>query len=287
MTKLCFMPETGFPLRPDDLIHSRSAVLENTEKLIALDRLELEKVQPAAWGGFILQLSGSSRLEQWWSGRPDKKKHLWLDSSELDEFGTQLLLTRLINDRTSGGIYAALCTWSDAPKAAADLRIRCLGPALIKAQGSAIFPATAQEIAQQFKLAEQPLNSTAVPCYCRLKWGYLKRFSGPSIPAVLDYFNIAQPQDISLPVLFTLGANLALVLAFSPSVEELRIGLCCQWRTGLAIDNLGAWLRRFPSSGRPRARREITWVAPTCFSAVEPRPYDQANPALIDTPAPA
>jgi hypothetical protein len=278
------MPEPGFPLRPSDLIHSRSAVLENTEKLIALDRLELDKVQSAAWGGFILQLSGSSRLEQWWSGLPDKKKHLWLDSAELDKFGTQLLLTRPITDSTSGDVYAALCTWWDAPKAAADLRIR-LGLALMEAQGSAIFPATAQEIVGYFELPERPLNSTAIPCYCQLKWGYLKRFSGPSIPAVLDYFNIAPPEDISLPILFTLGANLALVLAFSPGGEELRIGLCCQWHTGLAIDDLGAWLRGFPSSGRPRARREITWVAPSCFSAAQPRPYDEASPALIDTPA--
>src|SRR5262249_53883429 len=130
-----------------------------------------------------------------------------------------------------------------------------------------IFPSTVQEIVGYFKLPERPLNSTAIPCYCRLKWGYLQRFSQPHIPAVLDYFNIAQPKDISLPILFTLGANLAIVLAFSPSAEErLRLALCCEWNAGLAIDDLGAWLRTFPPSDHPKTRRELEWIAPGYFS---------------------
>jgi hypothetical protein len=257
------------PLRPSDLIHSQSAVLEHTEKLIALSRLDLKKVEPAAWGGFILRLSICPRLEEWWSTRANKKKHLWMDSAELDDLGTHVLMAHPIALK-SDGIYAALCGWRDAQEAAADLRLRCLGPILIKTHGGAIFPSTAQEIVRQFQLEEHPLNSTAVPCRCQLKWGHLLRFGRPGVGPVLDYLNISQPEDISLPILIRLGANLAIVLAFSPSAEEpLRIGLCCQWYAGLAIDDLGAWLRTFASSSHQESLSELQWIAPACFSSVE------------------
>ena len=265
------------PLRPSDLPHSQNAVLEHTEKLIALDRLELERVEPAAWGGFILRLSGSPRLEEWWTARPNKKKHLWFDSTELGDFGTQVFFSRSIDC-----IYAAACSWLDAPEAAADLRTRYLGPDLLAMHGPAIFQVTAQEITRHFQLEERPLNSTTIPCYCRLKWGYLQRFPWPDIPASLDYLlNIAQPQDVSLPILFKLGANLCAILAFSPAAEEageLRVGLCCQWDAGLAIDELGAWLRTFPSSNHPNPR-PLKWIAPPCFSSVGSRDLlEEATP---------
>jgi hypothetical protein len=258
------------PLRPSDLIYTRGAILEQTEKTIALDRLDLQKVEfAAAWDGFILRLSLSARLEEWWATRPNKQHHLWLDSSELDDFGTHALVTHPIALK-SADTFAAICGWRDVPKAAADLRIRCLGPALIKTHGSAIFPAAVQEIARQFQLEEQPPNSIAVPCRCRLKWGHLWRFSGPSVNEVLDYLNISPPVDISLPVLVKLGANLALVLAFSPSVEEpLRIGVCCQWNAGVVIDDFAAWLRTFPACEYSRTRDlELQWIAPGCFSSL-------------------
>jgi hypothetical protein len=268
MAQTCPISTALSPLRPSDLVHSRSAVLEHTEKIIALDRLDLRNVEPAAWGGFIIRLSLSPRLEEWWSTRPNKRKHLWLDSAELDDFGTHILVARPIADK-SDGAYAALCGWRDIPAAAADLRLRCLGPALMKAHGGAISSSTAQEIERQFQLEERPLNSAEAPCRCRLKWGSLMRFSGQSVQAVLDYLNISQPEDISLPVLIKPGANLAIVLAFSPSAEELRIGLCCQWHAGLVIDDFGAWLRTFASANHPKTRRELGWIAPVCFSSVE------------------
>jgi hypothetical protein len=208
------------PVRTSDLIHSQNAILEHTEKIIALDRVDLRKIEPAAWGGFILRLSVSPRLEEWWSTRPDKRKHLWLDSAELDPFGTHALFSRQITDKSDCGAYVALCGWRDMPAAAADLRLRCLGPVLMKAYGRSIFPSTVDEIAQQFQLEERPLNSIEVPCRCRLKWGHLLRLNSDSVQAALDYLNIPQPEDVSLPILKKLGANLAVVLAFSSSVEE-------------------------------------------------------------------
>ena len=256
------------PLRPSDLIHTRNAIQEHTEKLIALSKLDLREVEFAAWGGFILRLSPCPRLEEWWGCRPNRKKHVWIDSAELDDFRTTLLLAHS-NAKNSDGIYAAICSWRDVQEAAADLRIRYLGPDLLAMHGPNIFTSTAQEIIQRFQLEERPLNSTAIPCCCRLKWGYLQRFPQPSIPAVLDYYNIAQPEDVSLPILVKLGANLAIVLAFSPSADEsLRIGLCCQWHAGLAIDDLGAWLRTFPSSNHLGQLRELQWIAPGCFSSL-------------------
>jgi hypothetical protein len=273
MTQPYSIPTAGEVLRPSDLIYTRGAVLENTEKLIALDRLDLREVQPAAtWEGFILRLPISSRLEEWWSTRPNKKQHLWLDSAELDLFGTHVLMARPIAHKSEGGVYAALCGWRDVQKAAADLRLRCLGPALMKAHGSAIFPLSAQEISGQFQLQERPLNSTTIPCRCQLKWGgYLLRFGRPGVQPALDFFDVPDPKDTSLPILIKLGANLAIVLAFSPSGEEpLRIGFCCQWQAGLAIDDLGAWLRTFPDSNHPQTRGlEVQWIAPSCFSAAK------------------
>ena len=213
MTPLYSIP-TAFeplsPLRPSDLVHSQNAVLEHTEKLIALDRLDLREVKPAAWGGFVLRLSMSPRLEQWWASRPNKKKHLWLDSTELDDFGTHVLVARPIADKCDG-LYAALCGWRDMQEAATDLRLRCVGPALMKAHGRSIFPSSVEEITQAFQLEEHPLNSTAVPCRCRLKWGHLMRFGRPGVGPVLDYLNISEPEDTSLPILIRLGANLAIV----------------------------------------------------------------------------
>jgi hypothetical protein len=184
---------------------------------------------------------------------------------ELGDFGTYVLVAHP-NANKSDCIYAAVCGWSDVQKAAADLRSRCLGPDLLKIHGPAIFASTAQEIVGHFKLPERSLNSTAIPCCCRLTWGYLQRFSQPNIPTVLDYFNIAQPEDISLPILFTLGANLAIVLAFSSAGEEpLRIGLCCQWHTGLAIDDLGAWLRTFPPPTIKKRSANLSGLPPPVF----------------------
>jgi hypothetical protein len=258
------------PLRPSDLIHTRNAIQEHAEKLIALARLELGRVEPAtAWDGFVLRLPPvCPRVEEWWASRPDKKKHLWLCSLELDSFATHVLLANPIADKCDG-VYAAICGWRDLQEAAADLRLRCLGPALMTSYGGAIFPSTASEIVRQFQLPERPLNSTAVPCWCRLKWGgYLLRFGRSGVGPVLDYFNITQPEDISLPILFTLGANLDIVLAFSSSAEEaLRITLCCQWQAGLAIDDLGALLRSFPASKGSKTDRILKWIAPACFSS--------------------
>ena len=186
---------------------------------------------------------------------------------ELDDLGTQALFSGQISG--NGDAYVAICSWRDVPAAAVDLRLRWVGPLLLKTHGPSIFLESAQEIAQAFQLEERPLNSTAIPCCCRLKWGYLQRFPQPSIPAALDYYNIAQPKDVSLPILVKLGANLAIVLAFSPSADEsLRIGLCCQWHAGLAIDDLGAWLRTFPSSNHLGQLRELQWIAPGCFSSL-------------------
>jgi hypothetical protein len=139
----------------------------------------------------------------------------------------------------------------------------------MKAYGRSIFPSAVDEIAQEFQLEERPLNSTEVPCRCQLKWGHLLRLSRHNASEVLDYLNISQPEDISLPILIKLGANLVVVLAFSPCAEEpLRIGLCCQWHAGLAIDDFGAWLRTFPSGDYPKTRGlELQWIVPGCFSS--------------------
>jgi hypothetical protein len=151
---------------------------------------------------------------------------------------------------------------------------------LMKTHGPAIFPSSAQEIAREFQLEERPLNSTEVPCDSRLKWGHLLRFSQSSIPAILDYLNILRPSDSSLPILIELGANLAIVLAFSPSAEEpLRLGLCCKWQAGLAIDDLGAWLRTFPrDTSLQKIRRELEWISPGYFSSMKSCGLLEATP---------
>jgi hypothetical protein len=82
------------PFRESDLFNTRNAILVRTEEALALDRIPLSEVKPFEWG-FLLRPKRSARFLSWWKGLGSSEHHLWLESAELDHFGTQLFFPSL------------------------------------------------------------------------------------------------------------------------------------------------------------------------------------------------
>jgi hypothetical protein len=243
------------PLRSSDLIHSQDATLARTEELLALDRIPLAKVELLS-GIFLLRPTLSPCFFDWWKSLRSNRHHHWMDSAQLDAFGTQLFLSHAFIAETPTkpfhkpinsplGAYAAVCSWRDAPRAAGYLRSECLGPILLSAYGTDLFPITSSEITQRLALCEGSLNSSALPHYCRMEWGILLRTDRDNVSRILEYFNFDQPTDCSIPAVAKLGGLTSSIYAFSPS--EVRLALCPEHQKDLAVYDLGRWLRSFES----------------------------------------
>ncbi len=254
------------PLRPSDLLHSRDAILVRTEELIALDRIPLEKVEALRWG-YLLKPPRSKRFLERYQNHA-ASHHLWLDSIEADHFGTHVLFShqfivanpvnpfhRSIN--LPFGTYVAVCSWRDVSQATAYLRQEHIGPALSSAYDNDFFAITSGQITQALGLSEGSFNSLALPHYCPTQWGTLLRIDRDHAQRVLDYFNVEQPADCSIPTIDNLGGGLAALYAFSPAEEALRVAICSGQQEHLALHALGQWLRSFES---PKAKKNSLWA---------------------------
>ncbi len=239
------MHELSAPIRRGDLINSRQARLQRVEELVALDRLRLSNVEPFEWG-FGLKLNGSERFLKWWVDQSPVEHLFLLEARELDRYGTYLVLSRQ-RAFTAQHAHAAICAWNDLPKAAEHLRTSYIGPRLWETYGAAALAFYASNIIAALQIPEQPLNSLESFSYSKSKWGTLLRFDESNSQRALSYLCADEPLDPSAPVLINLGANVFAVFAWSPSSQEpLRIGLCSQWTSDLALKDLGRWLKSLP-----------------------------------------
>jgi hypothetical protein len=247
------MQEIATPIRPGDFVNSRSAILEWTEELVALDRLKLSNVEPFEWG-FALRLNASQRFHKWWFDRSDTEHLFLLEARELDRYGTHLVVTHKIASSPAYA-YAAICPWNDLPRAAEHLRKSCIGPKLWETYGPASLAVYVDTIVRALPIPEQSLNSNQLPSHCATKWGQLLRIDPAGVERTLDYLTVERPADCSVPLLVNLGANVFAVFAFGPSAgEPLRIGLCDHWGDDLALKDAARWLKSLP-----RNRKEISF----------------------------
>jgi hypothetical protein len=238
------------PMRVDDLINSRAALGQRLKEFSFLDRIELSNIEPFPWG-FSLRPSLSPRFRQWWEKQEDITQHLWIDSAELDSFGSSCLLSR-----DPFGICAAICSWRDLTVATDYLRQKCIGPALWNAYKTSLLERVVDELARKFGLEQRPLNSNELPNYSDTKWGPLVQFKGEQVPELLSYLCYEPPKDLSLPILVRLGGNVCCVLSFGP--ESTRGGLCFNGYEDPAIVDLQGWLRSAHKSQRNSDRKETS-----------------------------
>jgi hypothetical protein len=230
------------PMRLDDFVHSRNARLDLLEQLRARARLSLDAITPAVWG-FGICLNRSSRVYEWWFDHLGIQRHAWLDSVELDHYGTCLMLSRRIG-AIPYGRYGAICSWADLPQAAEYLRQTYVGPVLWDSYREGILSVYTSEITGALAIPEAALNSTQLPGRCTTKWGELLRIDSANVERVLSYFVVARPTDCEKPFLLNLGANIFAGFALSTAKDEaLRIGLCRNWHDDLVIKDLARWLR--------------------------------------------
>jgi hypothetical protein len=237
------------PMRVDDFVHSRNDRLDLLEQLTALDRLSLDAITPATvWGGFSIRLNGSAKFQSWWFAHPEIQRHTWLDSIELNPYGTCLILNRQIG-ATPYGRYGAICSWTNLPQAAEHLRQSYVGPTLWDTYREGILETYTAEVIHALEIPEAALNSSQLPSHCAIKWGKLLRIDSATLERVLSYFVVERPLDCQKPFLADLGAKVFAVFAFGSSQEEpLRIGLCRNWHDDLVIKDLGRWLKTGASS---------------------------------------
>ena len=256
-------PQIGLPLRSGDLFHSRGAILARTEELIALERIPPEQVDALEWG-FLLKTSACAQ-RLWERYKTKSSHHLWLDSVEADQFGThiffshQFVVTPELNPfyrplDLGYGAYTAVCSWREANEVATWLRKEHIAPRLLTAYGADLLTITSAQITLALRLSEGSFNSALLPHYCPTQWGTLLRIDRTNLGRVLEYFNLEEPADCSIPVIDQLGGGLSILYALSPLEEALRVAICSAELEHLALHDLGSWLRSIQSS---KAKKEL------------------------------
>jgi hypothetical protein len=222
------------PLRASDLVNSHAALGQRLEEFSFRDQISLSNILPCPWG-FALRPSLTPRFRQWWAGQ-DLSPHLWLDSTELDSFGSLCLLSR-----DPAIPYAAICSWREVEAAADYLRLACIGPSLWERYHTDLLGRVIGELVEKFALQKRPLNSAELPNYSDTKWGVLVQLYPEQSDQLINYLCLELPLERSLPILKKLGGNISSVVAFSP--ESVRIGLCFNGYEDAAIVELQDWLR--------------------------------------------
>jgi hypothetical protein len=223
------------PIRRDDLVHSQAALRERLEECIARDKLSLANIEPFPFG-FVFRPALSPRFRRWWETQAITQR-FWLDSTELDPLGSQLLISR-----EPFGSYAALCFWQDFTDTTNHLRVHHIGPALWEAHKTLLLTRIVNELAQKFGLIKRPLNSQQLPSYADAKWGILAQLKCPQAVELLEhYLCFPPPSDRSIPIHVKLGGNISCVLAFG--AELARLGLCFNGLEDPALLDLQEWLR--------------------------------------------
>jgi hypothetical protein len=223
------------PIRRDDLVHSQAALGERLEELIARDKLSLTSIEPFPFG-YVVRPSLSARFREWWETLTISQR-FWLNSSELDSLGSQLLVSR-----DPFGLCAALCFWQDFSLAANHLRIHHIGPALWEAYKTSLLERIVAELTPKFGLVKRPLNSQETPNYADAKWGVLVQLKCDQATELLeDYLCLPSPRDRSIPSLVKFGGNVSCALAFGPQLA--RLGLMFNGLEDPALLDLQEWLR--------------------------------------------
>jgi hypothetical protein len=253
------MQEIESPIRPGDLIHSRTAALARAEEVLAIDRLELARVRPL-FDGFLIQTRPSPRFTEWAKTLP-VTRHLWLDSAEQDPFATTTLLSHEFRSDSDAnpfhkhldsplGAWTIVCPWYRATEAVAYLRREVLGPPLLATYGASdLFSRTVAEIIKDLALSEGSFNSAARPQYCRAEGEeIIIRSDWSNAPRILDYFNVESSLDHTLPTVITVGGLIDIVWA--EAQWEVRLAICPTHCTPRAIDTLSRWLRQTESTAR-------------------------------------
>jgi hypothetical protein len=222
------------PIRRDDLDHTRSALRERMEENIARDKLSLVNIEPFPFG-FVFRPALSARFRSWWETQSVTPR-FWLDSAEIDSFGSQLLVAR-----DPFGPCAALCFWQDFSLAANHLRIQEIGPALWAAHKTLLLGRIINELIPKLGLIKRPLNSQETPSYADTEWGILVHLKCEQATELLeDYFCVPVPRDRLIPSLVNLGGNVSGIIALGPQLA--RLGLCFNGLENPTVIDLQEWL---------------------------------------------
>jgi hypothetical protein len=227
----------------DYILARRARLREPAEELRALDRFGLDKIEPFQ-SGFICRLNGSDRFCKWLKGRSDIQEHFLLKSVELDpRYADRLIFTGDVV-LTPAGALAALVPWDEVQPAAEYLRIKSRQSTCRSPYGTIVLPSYVEAITGALKIPPRALNSTAIPAFCRTKWGALLRIDPAGVERALAYLAISPLTD-AVPLKIALGANCFAVAAFNSlaSDEPLQVGLCTNWDWDLALKDLRRWLK--------------------------------------------
>jgi hypothetical protein len=197
-------------------------------------------IQPLKGGGFRLQLSLSCLPElQTWLGKFTPPERLFrINAFKLDDYGNYFLWGSEPFPSTAR-VQAAICGWSDRPKAVEFLRSTSLEEEPVNT--SSIY---ARQIVAALGIAEAPLNAGIVPASCRTEWGPLLRLTPKKAEEALSYLCVDQPADCSVPLVVKLSPTMTGVFGWGRSdVEPLRIALAGSWGTAIALRDVERWLK--------------------------------------------
>jgi hypothetical protein len=218
------------PFRRSDLVHSDNAFTVRVEELLAHQAIPFDKIIPGP-GGVVI--SGSSlRVDELWPTR-NSKRYLWVDSAQIDSFGTTWMRTRRAPH------FTALCAWPEADSALRHLQRDFIGPALWDIHRSSIIEVVLEELCDRFGFVARPLNSAELPAIARLDWGYLIQLTGNELAGVREYFLLG-PSQYDVPIFHHLGAHLVMVLAITP--DRIKIALCFDGAERPVIQIFYNWL---------------------------------------------
>jgi hypothetical protein len=218
------------------LVHGEQALAAWLEKIRALARIQWRDIEPLEGGGFSLQLSLSCfpELQTWLTKFSPPERLFRINAFRLDDFGNYCLLGSEPLPPTTR-VQAALCSWSDRPKAVEFLRSTSPG------QDSGIY---SWLLIDTLKIADGPLNGLDLPASSKTAWGSWLRLNPPKSEEALSYLCVDQPSVCSEPLVVKLSPTMVGIFAWSRSdTEPVRIALAGSWATALALRDVQRWLK--------------------------------------------
>jgi hypothetical protein len=246
-------PITTFPaLDRTDLIHSRGALLRRLEEFCATCGADPTKAVCTSVG-YFLDLRRVRRVKGSYSTQATPQYCHLFDVLRIDEFGTQLLVSRTIGDAPAGA-FVGFCSYLDTSAAAEYFRHTYLGQAMWQAYGSASLAIHSSDATGALNLLQKEPNAPfSGSCYCETRYGDLLRIGAQDVYRTLKFFLVAQLPEGSEPAQAALGAQCQLVYASSNDRDEpLRLAICRQWNVDLAIRDLKQWQRSLKARGTCR-----------------------------------
>jgi hypothetical protein len=239
-------------LRPADLTHTRDAILEHAERIVAWSRLPAERILPLHWG-LLIDQHGSPRKWVFPSRATVQRSHL-INLAELDEYGIHALVSDAIGELESGA-YIALCAWPDIPFATEHLRGKCLGPAITTTYNNGALRMHVGRALTALKIPERPANDSQLPACTKIRPGTLIRLNSDTAPRATDYFNLIT--SVSEPTTSDLGGDAYIVYVASDTRDEpLRLLLTDHWDLTGADRELVRWRKALPRTDSNRKNRK-------------------------------